>query len=422
MKARAATTGAWGLFAVALATSGAAVVLGAQNARVLDLSRGFQARPADVVWLASWLGFPAVGAVIISRRPRNAVGWILCAIGVSVGIGVLTPTYARHALVAYPGVLPGGRVAAWLATWTANPATLIPFLVFLFPSGRVASARWRVVVQATAVGVGALIVWGAVAPGPIDGVLGQAQIDNPLGVRALEPIAPTVTTVLAVLVVGFAFASIAHALWRFQADRGIERQQIKWFAFSALLFPVTVTASVPLNPDIVPLLGEILRGQAMGSESGNWGFPVAFLLSFTGMSISIGVAILRYRLYEIDRIINRTLSYSIMTVVLGGAYVGSVVGLGQLVRPLLGGDDVVIAASTLIVAVMFQPLRRRVQRVVDRRFNRARYDAARTIEAFTARLREEIDIDALGAELKSVVGATMQPASVSLWLKEEASR
>ena len=407
---------AWGLFVLSLLAAVGAVILGSQNAAVLDLERGFQARPTDVVWLASWLGFPAVGALIVSRRPRNAVGWLLCGVGVNATIAVLIPTYARHALVAHPGQLPGGEVAAWLGTWMANPAAFVPFLVFLFPTGRVESKRWRAVVRAAVVSVGALLVWRAFAPGPIDGVRGVAEIHNPLGITSATGVAPLITLVLASLLVACAFASIAHVLWRFHTDHGVERQQIRGFAFSALLLPVTAAATIPLDPAIVPLFGEMLQARAMGSETGNWGFPIAFFVSFHGMAVSIGVAILRYRLYEIDRIINRTLSYALLTAMLGTAFFGTAIGLQIFTRPLFKGDDIAVAISTLAVTAAFVPLRRRVQTFVDRRFNRARYDAARTIERFGSRLRQEIDLETLGVELESVVAETMQPTRLSLWL------
>lgn len=405
---------------LALVTS--LLVLGAliarRNADLLPLTAGFRGTGQDLLWLASWLGFPTVGALIVSRRPRNAVGWILVAVGASVGVGLFTNAYARYTLAAATNTLPGGKPAAWLTIWTANQAVLVPFLVFLFPSGRIESRPWRRLARIGVLVAVVLLAWKAVAPGPIDGVTGAGRVDNPLGIAALAPAAEPVTLLLAGAFVAVALASIVHALWRLRTAALEERMQIKWFAFSASLFPVTMGFALTSDPELRALTDDIIAGRALGTETGTWALPLAFFVTFLSMAVSIGIAVFRYRLYDIDRLINRTVVYALLSAGLAGLFGATVVGLQRISRPLTGGDDLAVAISTLATAVMFFPARRRLQTFVDRRFNRSRYDAARAIEAFSARLRDEHALETINKELRDVLTQTMQPSSVSLLARE----
>ncbi len=308
----------------------------------------------------------------MARRPRNPVGWLCCAVGLLLGPAFFGQDYAWYALVREAGSLPGGQVMAWLGQWPWRVVLgLLSFLLLLllFPSGRLVSARWRPVAWAAAAGTVLLGLWAAAA------VL-------------------LVVTILAA----------ASMVVRFRRARGEERQQLKWFT------------SAPVLSVLVWLL-LIVTGVADRLPAA-LGIPV-LLVWLVAVPAAIGVAMLRYRLYDIDRLINRTVVYGLLTALLGGGYAGLVLMLGQLFGR---SSSVAVAAATLTVAAAFQPARRRIQAAVDRRFNRRRYDAARTIAAFSARLREEIDLDSLSAELLGVVDQTMEPTNATLWLRPSPDR
>jgi hypothetical protein len=229
------------------------------------------------------------------------------------------------------------------------------------------------------------------------------HIVNPLGVRAIESPLYVVFGVGIAASLLISVAGVVCLVLRFRGSRGVERQQMKWLAFVGVAAGTLFVTNLVLIPT--------------RSELSDYVFEAFFIVLMLGIPLSIGAAILRYRLYDIDRLISRTVTYATLIALLVGLYVGLVIGLGRLIEPLTRGSDLVVAMSTLIVAALFRPVLRRVQGVIERRFNRSRYDAARTIEAFTAHLRDEVDIDALGAELQAVVGKTMQPAHVSIWLR-----
>jgi hypothetical protein len=342
----------------------------------------------------------AVGSVVAARRPENPIGWLLSASGLLVAVALLAGQYAIYTLVARPGVLPGGRAVLWLSGWPFDAGLLlVPLVLLLFPDGRLPSPRWRPVVRfAVAVYVIAL-VGRALAPGPINPDE-FGPLDNPLGVEAAAGLAPVVQSVVTVLMLAVMLASAVAVLVRLRRARGIERQQLKWFAYAATLLAVAVSVAV-----VLPSLG------------GNMVDTVTIVAALAALPVAIGIAVLRYRLYEIDRLINRTLVYGLLTALLGAVYAAGVFVLGDLLDPAAGDSELAVAASTLAVAALFQPLRRRVQALVDRRFNRARYDAARTVERFSTRLRDQVDLDTLSAELVAVVDHTMQPERVSLWLR-----
>jgi hypothetical protein len=350
-----------------------------------------------------WGAYPTVGAVIVARRPRNPVGWLCCAVGLLLGPAFFGQDYAWYALVHEPGSLPGGLAMAWLGQWPWRVVLgLLSFLLLLFPSGRLVSARWRPVAWAAAAGTVLLGLWAAFAPQPLEGA-GLERLTNPLGIRGAEAIFRVLQAAAAVLLVVTILAA-ASMVVRFRQARGEERQQLKWFTYAAVL-------------SVLVWLLFIVTGVADRLPAA-LGIPV-LLVWLVAVPAAIGVAMLRYRLYDIDRLINRTVVYGLLTTLLGGAYAGLVLVLGQLLGRSSG---LAVAIATLTIAAAFRPARRRIQAAVDRRFNRRRYDAVRTVEAFSARLREEIDLDSLSAELLAVVDQTMEPTTVSLWLRPSTER
>jgi hypothetical protein len=339
-----------------------------------------------------------VGAVLADRRPRHPVGWLLLVLGLAVTASGVVDGYARYGLLARPGALP---VARWLAVF--SPATLylgfvcVGLVLLLTPSGSLPSPRWRWWARLVAAGPVLFLVAQAVGPAlviaPYEPVIDQVTAPAPAGaVRAAIAVA-----------VAIAVAGLAVGVWslvvRFRHARGVEREQLRWVALAAAL--TVLPATILLTGVVVGATGAVLVVLAAG---------VCMAL----LPLAIGAAILRYRLYDLDRIISRTLAYGLLMLLLGGAYAGLVLGLGQL----LGRDSsLAVAGATLAVAALFQPARRRIQAAVDRRFNRRRHDAARTIAGFSSRLREQVDLDTLTAEVLAVVDQTMQPTSLSLWLR-----
>jgi hypothetical protein len=395
-------SGAWmavATLAVYWGLAGAGFLLRAVNDPTMDVA-------AELLERLGWGAYPTVGAVIVARQPHNRVGWLCCAIGFLLGPAFFGQDYAWYALIHEPGSVPGGWAMAWLGQWPWYLALgVISLLLLLFPNGRLVSPRWRPVAWALAADITAIWVWAALAARPLEG-RGLTTLTNPLGLQQAEAAFRLLATIAFPIGAMLAALSVASIVVRFRRARGVERQQLKWFAFAAvlvtLLWLVFFAAGLErwLPPVLVHIVGEIWLG----------GIPAA-----------IGIAVLRYRLYDIDRIINRTLVYGALTALLGVVYASIVLTLGQLFGGL--GEDPpswVVAGATLAVAALFQPARRRIQAVVDRRFNRRKYDAAKTVEAFSARLRDEIDLDALSAELLAVAHQTMQPTKAALWLRPSA--
>jgi hypothetical protein len=379
---------AWSLAGACVALVLASLVLLLVVPHAANLSQYYYEDAAVAV------AFALLGAVVAARRPENPIGWLFLAIGLSGALGVVSNEYVHYTLVTAPGALPGAAVAAWLSLWTWWPAYgLVPLVLLVFPDGHLISPRWRWAAWLAGGGVG-LMTLGIAASTVGDPVRFALSEEEPGGVAGL---------VLAVSV-GAAAVSFLAALGslalRWRRARGREREQLKWVAFAAGLALVA-----------------------------NVGFQVLQLpgLGFAGIALvplGAAVAILRYRLYDIDRIISRTVTYGLLTALLGLVYVAGVFLFGRLLTPDGESSALAVAASTLAVAALFQPARVRVQVAVDRRFNRSRYDAARTVEAFSARMRDEIDLDTLTAELLAVVDQTVQPTASSLWLRPpvQASR
>ena len=336
--------------------------------------------------------YPAVGAVIVSRRPENTVGWLFCIVGLLLGLTVFCGEYAKYALLTQPGALSAGVAAAWVATWAWVPgaALNVTFLLLLFPDGRLPSPRWWPVAWVA----GGLTVLGSfvIAVLPWDELNFGVPAGNPFEIPGILAFEDEIRALVIVLGAVAVLLSILSLIVRFRRTWGVERQQIKWFAYAGGLFALTVLVPIPAVANL----------QA---------------LTVTFLPVAVCVAILRYGLYDIDVLINRTLVYGALTVSLALVYFGSVATLQYAFRALTGGgSQLVIVASTLTIAALFGPLRRRIQALIDRRFYRRKYDAARTLETFSAKLRDETDLDRLGGELVRVVHGTMQPAHASVWL------
>jgi len=365
----------------------------------------FQQEPVQQASLT--LAFTAsmiVGAVVVAHRPGNAVGWIFSAIGLLAGSGLFAWQYAEYAYITRGGSLPGAMVAAWYNSWFWFPlfSLVSVFTLLLFPTGRLLSPRWRPVAFLAAATTVAIVVLNALAPTIAVGE--QITVRNPIGVAAIPdpPADSPVGAVLIGLLVVCTGAGVLSLVLRFRRSQGVERQQLKWFTYaSALVF-------------LVLALGQLVGEAAV--------FDVLLGIGFALVPVAAGIAILRYRLYDIDRLINRTLVYGLLTAVLGGGYAGAVLVLGQLFGGVTGDPPSwAVAGATLAVAALFQPARRRIQAVVDRRFNRRKYNTATTIQAYSTRLRDQIDLDTLSTELLAVVDQTMEPTRVSLWLRPAPS-
>jgi len=351
----------------------------------------------------AFAAFPLVGAMIVTRRPRNAIGWLFVLIGLGFAFSDAIATYADYAVFADPGALPGGVWAAWVTSWT-DPLLFVSIMLLflLFPDGDLLSRRWRPVLWLVlGFGIGSL-AWNALRTGEI--FQDSLPVENPAGVGWLENHLGFVDQVVFLGFAAGAVMTVSAAVVRFRRSRGIERDRMKWLAYAALLLVVSFLLAIFFSAVSLNSLGDFVIG-----------------LGFAGVPIAVGIGVLRYRLYDIDRVISRTLSFALVTLALGAVYVALVL-VGQYVfSSLAGGGGLVIALSTLVVAALFLPLRTRIQRIVDRRFDRHRYDAQRTLEAFGARLREQVDLDELAAELRGVVVETMQPSHVSLWRREAGS-
>jgi hypothetical protein len=351
------------------------------------------------------MGFSAVGAVISPRLPPdNPIGWLFCLGGLLFALTHFTGQYAIYTLLAEPGsLLPAGEAAAWLSSWFwVLQLGLIVFVVLLFPDGRLPgrARRWFAWLIVLSVLTGAVL--GALSPGPI---LSLGSIHNPLAAQSL-PNAQKPIQMLMVVLLAVAAGSL---LIRWMHARGTERQQIKWFLYAVAL----LAGGAILQYAVSGPLDQVLLG---------WVGRVLILTGFAGLPIFMGVAITRYRLYEIDLVINRTLVYGPLTATLVALYFGAVVLLQRVFVALNGGrSTLAVVASTLLIAAMFNPMRRRIQSFIDRRFYRRKYDTRKTLEAFSAKLRDETDLQALNDHLVGVVRDTMQPAHVSLWLHPDTT-
>jgi hypothetical protein len=398
---RAASWLAWSLVALSLALLLGGIALSrAASSTVPDLPFGGETDDGSVIAnLVTLLPFSVVGAIIASRQPRNAIGWLFCSVGVTIGLNSFAGDYAEFWLASGFGPDSLGETAAWLSSWLWILLVYVPmsFLLLLFPDGRLPSPRWRPVAWGVALGTAGGVVGYALRAGPL---VDFPHIANPYGVDG--PVVGVVGVAGSIVAAGSMVASAVSLIVRLRRAGSVERQQIKWLAYGGAV--------------MVGILGA-------GGLITLWSVPASIVVmsvSLLGLPVFTGIAIVRYRLYDIDLLINRTLVYGALTAMLVLVYLGGVVLLQYLFRTLAGEESqLAIVASTLAIAALFEPLRRRVQVFIDRRFYRRKYDARKTLEAFSTKLRDETDLDALNDDLVGVVRDTMQPAYASLWLRPE---
>ncbi len=401
MSTRAAPWLAWSLMvlSVVLVVGGIALAL---MTRSSTPQRSYYGPVDAVFFLATVLTFSGVGAIIASRQPRNAIGWIFCGVGLVMGINSLAGGYAEYRLSGGYGPWSLAETAAWFASWSWTILVYVPtsFLLLLFPNGRLPSPRWRPVAWCAVLGLIGFVAGTGLHPGPLGDF---PQIMNPYGVDSLILDAVALTCVI--LALASMVASAVSLIVRMRRAGRAERQQIKWLAYGGAVVVGAVFASGVFATIWSPDVGIALIS-----------------LGLLGVPIFTGVAIARYRLYDIDIVINRTLVYGALSAALVAVYFGGVATLQAIFRALTGQEQqpqLAIVVSTLAIAALFTPLRRRIQSFIDRRFYRTKYDARKILEAFSVRLRDETDLEALNEDLVGVVRETIQPAHVSLWLRPE---
>ncbi len=396
---------AWYMCAVSLALTALGLIF-------LVASQSPEGAPVFDYWLLNTVmavSFSPVGAVIAPRLPpRNPIGWLFCTVGLFGAIRVFSAEYAIATLLAAPGswlgALPGGEAIAWVSSWVwvVHFGPFI-FLALLFPDGRLPSPRWRpfawLVALVVAGGTVAVAIWPETAAR-------FNPVNSPLGIE----VAANVVNPVEAIVYALALAAAASLLVRLIRSRGIERQQVEWFAYAIVLLAISTTLAF--------VVSEALNARLLG-----WISSILVIASIVALPVAMSIAILRYRLYQIDSLINRTLVYGSLTAVLALVYFFTIVVLDRILIALTGQESTLaVVASTLLIAALFSPLRRAIQSFIDRRFYRRKYDARKTLETFSATLRNETDLDSLHDDLVDVVKETMQPAHVSLWLRTPKDR
>jgi hypothetical protein len=373
----------------------------------------------QLISLLPFLAFPVVGALVASRRPENPIGWICLAVGTFWMLSEVATVYGVYGLLARPGSVPFPAEVGSLgeSLWAPALGLLGTYLILLFPDGRLPSRRWRPVAWLS----GAVIVLAsagvALVPQPLPELGG---IQNPFGLYGYPEVADALFNVLLLLPLCI-LASAVSLIVRFRRSGGEVREQIKWIAFAASLLGLVLLVEVVSALIVAP------ENFGTGGSQPFWLklLQDAVTLSYAGIPVAVGFAVLKYRLYDIEVVINRTLVYGSLTAMLALVYFGGVATTQAIFRALTGQEEqpqLAVVVSTLVIAALFNPLRRRIQSFIDRRFYRRKYDATKTLEAFSAKLRDETDLDALNAELVGVVRETMQPAHVSLWLRPDTPR
>ncbi len=396
----------WALSLVFLVSGGALRLLNAST----PTAEARNVPVFDIGFLLLSIALATVGALIASRQPGNLIGWIFCVLGLCLPLSGAGEEYALYALKTRPETLPAGEVVGWAAGWFGGPIlfAMVAFIFLLFPNGRLLSRRWRPALWANLVAVALLLGW-YFKPGQINS-LTLVKIQNPFGIAGAGPFLAPLGSVGLLLILAAAVAGAVSLILRLRRAVGDERQQLKWFLFAGAIF-CTVFATGPFLWSLPP------------SPVTDWIWPALFLVGTSTIPAATGVAMLKYRLYDIDVIINRTLVYGVLTASLVLVYYGVVVALQYVLRALTGSESqIAVVASTLIIAALFNPMRHRFQAFIDRRFYRRKYDAAKTLEVFGSRLREETDLDALSSHLVGVVSETMQPEHVSLWMRGQEDR
>jgi hypothetical protein len=397
---------AWSAFGLTAVIAVGSIVVGFADhgTRLPPPDTGEVSGPGALAFGLMIVAFAGLGALVAARRPRNPIGWILVVSPLCLAFTQVARDWYIHTLFADPGSLPLASGLMWAANWSWVPGfmPLLTVLLLLFPDGGLPSRRWRPVGWLAAAGMGLLILGYAFAPGALED---YPRVENPLGVEG--PVGDALEVFLAVGFPCFAFAAIgsmASLVVRFRGSHGVERQQLKWMAAAAAL---VVTA----------WLVNAFFDQALHTD-----ISLILPLALLALPAAVAVAVLRYRLWDLGLVVRRTLVYGALSATLAASYLGIVLLLQAALEPLTSDSGLAIAGSTLAVAALFGPARRRIQELVDRRFYRRRYDAARTVERFSARLRDEVELDAMSGELREVVRETVQPAHVSLWLRAEAGR
>jgi hypothetical protein len=396
-------------------TSAAAALLGVLTAvTLIGLSAlGFfwapVPDPSDRVlewWVLAWVGFPLAGGLIAARRPDTRIGWVLIGMGVAMAAGRAGAIYATRAHDTLAGALPISEVGTVLLIVVATVADLGAFVLLgvallLYPTDRLTKG-WRRALPVV-LGLGAVGSLGDIL-NPSIRLDSGSTVSNPLAGGTLAELAPLLRWVQ--IGIGlFLAAVLIDLIGRYRRADPVVRQQLKWLAYPAAVFLCAAVTFV------------LLVSEEAESFTSAVAWTVLFVVCFNGMAAAIALAVLRYRLYEIDRIVSRTVAYTVITAALVGVYAGGVVALGHLLAPMTRESEVAVAAATLLVAALFQPVRRRVQERVDRRFNRARYDAQHAVAEFAGHLRDEVDLDELCDELARVARKTVEPAAVSVWLR-----
>jgi hypothetical protein len=397
---------AWWLCTLCVALAAASLILGLLNGRTLG--------EIFIAWSITFatliVSFSVIGALIASQRPENPIGWIFLAVGFCYGLLSAGDEYAIYALLTNPGALPLGAEASWLGQWIWAPGLglILVFLPLLFPDGHPPSHRWRPVGWLGGLSIGLAVVSSTILLWPERGPALLTGDENPSHVAYVLVVFVAVPMMLLA-----GLGAVISLFVRFRRARVEERQQIKWFASATAL-------------TLVWFVFELIVVELLSAEGGlpEVTVPLSSLLVLPSIPIATGIAILRYRLYDIDVIINRTLVYGSLTVMLALIYFGGVAATQAIYRALTGQEQqpqLAVVVSTLAIAALFSPLRRRIQSFIDRRFYRRKYDAAKTLEAFSAKLRDETDLERLGDELMGVVQETIEPTHVSLWLRPDTT-
>jgi hypothetical protein len=336
------------------------------------------------------------GAFLATRLPGNRVGWVMWLAGVGMGTALLGSAWSYVSYSAYDGSLPGADAGAVVGLLFQPALFLVLLVPLVFPDGRLLSRRWSIVAGGLLVAQAAVLVGSLVTPGPLEG---SRWVENPLGIPELAELARTLVEAGGLLSILCLPAGIVASVLRYRRGTTVERNQLKWFG-SVIVLALTMFLGATLLPEPFGQVAWIVASLSVGL-----------------LPIAIGIAVLRYRLYEIDRIISRTIGWAIVSGLLVGAFVLLVLGLTAVLEPLTGGNTLAIAGSTLVVAALFTPVRSRVQRLVDRRFDRSRYDGQRLLAVFGERLRDEVDLPTIRSEVLATVDAAVRPSGAGLWLR-----
>jgi hypothetical protein len=410
MSARAATRIAWLMWTLSMLLVAVPVPLyvsipASRPSGITDVPDAVGA----VLFTTLVLSFSTVGALIATRRPQNTIGWILLAAGFALGAVIVLSGYVDFSLAAERGRLPGTEWVAWFAQWVWVPGfgPALTFLLLLFPDGRLPSRRWRPVGWLAVVAIVTLALGSAFTPGPF---VDRPEVTNPLGLAPFGGSLLEDGGVGWLLFPASVVLSATSMVVRFRRAAGEERQQIKWFALAAAFAAlgwVAITFAYGSEEPLVVVAAQLLQ-----------------LISFLSIPLAVGIAVLKYRLYDIDLIINRTIVYGALTATLVLVYFGGVATTQAVFRAFTGQEQqpqIAVVVSTLVIAALFNPLRRRIQSFIDMRFYRRKYDARKTLETFSAKLRDETDLDALSDDLVGAVRESMQPAHVSVWLRPDTA-